>query len=53
LPEASLPPGGFSGGEAAGQAKYLLRRLGFTIIGKGEDGIIVTAEYASVISQAI
>jgi hypothetical protein len=31
-----LPPERFSGGEAPGQANYVLRRLGFTVVLKGE-----------------
>jgi hypothetical protein len=31
-----LPPEAFSGGEAPGQANYVLRRLGFTVEKKGE-----------------
>jgi hypothetical protein len=33
-----LPPDRFSGGEAPGQANYVLRRLGFTVVRKGEGG---------------
>jgi hypothetical protein len=32
-----LRPDEFSGGEAPGQANYVLRRLGFTVVRKGED----------------
>lgn len=31
-----LPPERFSGGEAPGQANYVLRRLGFVVVAKGE-----------------
>lgn len=31
-----LPPDRFSGGEGPGQANYVLRRLGFTVVRKGE-----------------
>src|SRR5262249_21004021 len=31
-----LLPGDFSGGEAPGQANYVLRKLGFTVVRKGE-----------------
>jgi hypothetical protein len=31
-----LQPGDFSGGEAPGQANYVLRELGFTVVKKGE-----------------
>jgi hypothetical protein len=33
----ALKPGDFSGGEAPGQANYVLRKLGFTVIRKGEE----------------
>src|SRR4051812_5783010 len=32
-----LPPEEFSGGEAPGQANYVLRELGFTVEKKGEE----------------
>src|SRR5215475_15487109 len=32
-----LQPEEFSGGEAPGQANYVLRKLGFTVIRKGEE----------------
>jgi hypothetical protein len=32
-----LPPDRFSGGEAPGQANYVLRRLGFTVVAKSEE----------------
>jgi hypothetical protein len=32
-----LTPDEFSGGEAPGQANYVLRKLGFTVVRKGED----------------
>lgn len=32
----TLPPEAFSGGEAPGQANYVLRKLGFTVVRKGE-----------------
>src|SRR5688572_14610321 len=31
-----LQPGEFSGGEASGQANYVLRQLGFVVVRKGE-----------------
>lgn len=31
-----LPPEEFSGGEAPGQANFVLRKLGFTVVTKGE-----------------
>lgn len=31
-----LPPDGFSGGEAPGQANFVLRTLGFTVVRKGD-----------------
>lgn len=34
-----LPPERFSGGEAPGQANYVLRRLGFTVVRKGDDAV--------------
>jgi hypothetical protein len=37
LAGAVLPPERFSGGEAPGQANYVLRQLGFTVVRKGED----------------
>lgn len=36
LTGAVLPPEQFSGGEAPGQANYVLRRLGFDVVRKGE-----------------
>ena len=32
-----LTPDEFSGGEAPGQANFVLRKLGFTVVRKGED----------------
>src|SRR3954470_2233760 len=32
----TLPPDEFSGGEAPGQANFVLRKLGFTVVKKGE-----------------
>jgi len=33
-----LEPEEFSGGEAPGQANYVLRKLGFTVVAKGDEG---------------
>src|SRR4051812_26374273 len=33
----TLTPEEFSGGEAPGQANYVLRKLGFTVVRKGEE----------------
>src|SRR3954471_18540565 len=33
----TLQPEEFSGGEAPGQANFVLRKLGFTVVRKGED----------------